>query len=830
MWHTCRTVLMLIGITLVCGEGCKRPEQVGARTDRTTPSEGRPDGYGSAVPLVDGAHESRRWAILVGINDYRDGWTPLCTAVNGAVHLRNMLRDEFGYDEGRTSLLLNVDGQTIVAKIHEVLHQVRHNDSVLLYFAGHGSNDGLLAGVDSTGERDTARGVAIRDLQAWFAAAPCLCKAIILDSCYSGRLFETAPPRGSGRTEAEIFVGLTAARGADVAFDGGPEADFSPFTGHLLNILTERANSQRVGHVFSFKRLADEVTARIAGETQGNQRPQWGFLGPGQGDFEFRETVTRATPLEREQAAKEHEERVARSQRLVVASQACRTSHPQRSLLLATEAVEIEYAGRRILLPEAHENLRTALGQIGGIPLRGHDGAVQCCVAGVSGRWLYTGGDDHTVRAWDLSDLEKPSTILVKHRDRVNDVAVRADGRLLASASADGSIRIVHLDNAEPTSASKRETRLHNSWVTDVTFSHDGRWLASASNDGVIRLWDVSGDSIPEFPILLKRDGAQRAIDVLSFSTDSKQLAAGDEEGTVCLWPVDRAKLLLKVPSPVCLEGHKDGIPSLAVSPNGGVLVTGDGQGVVRLWDLHKSDPAATVKRLAGHDAAVNGLAFTPDGENFVSVASDNLAKLWRVEAMDAPTTMAGHTDSIRCVAMSPEGTYVATGSTDQTIRIWSMVASDVGAEPTVLRGHEGRISAICFSRDGKWLFSGCADGTIRRWPVAEGTVHGASAFSGEYAERCTFAASSPSGRWFVKGQYWDNEVVLEQREEGRVVSCGQMEIAVPDRARFSPDERWLIVGVETGPPVLFDLRSESHWKLEGSCRISCREGTANSW
>ncbi|MFG1825882.1 WD40 repeat domain-containing protein, partial [Microbispora bryophytorum] len=103
------------------------------------------------------------------------------------------------------------------------------------------------------------------------------------------------------------------------------------------------------------------------------------------------------------------------------------------------------------------------------------------------GRILASGGNDGTVRLWDVATRKQIGALLTGHTNSVNSVAFSPDGRILASGGNDGTVRLWDVATRKQIGAPLAG---HTNSVDSVTFSPDGRILASGG-DGIIRLWDV---------------------------------------------------------------------------------------------------------------------------------------------------------------------------------------------------------------------------------------------------------------------------------------------------------------------------------------------------
>lgn len=474
------------------------------------------------------------------------------------------------------------------------------------------------------------------------------------------------------------------------------------------------------------------------------------------------------------EAEANRQRRISLANQLAAQAQTEVEQWPQRSLLLAIEAITTTAIKGESPIIAAEQSLRDVQLKTGGLPLQGHNTSVIDVSFSPDNRWLATLDAQGKAILWDLTSPYNPIITFTQSisdvgfnskswlitQDAVNNFELRDLTNLAISpimlipAKANLAIKAIspnnrwlvtsdpdynlHLwDTTKPTSAPLPVVTYQNEYFS-TTFSPDNQWLISG--DTYPQLWNLANPTSP--PVSL----AAGELDDLAISPDNHWLVSYGYSAGPSLWDLTKTTAL-----PIILEGD-DGYDGLvndtAISPDSRWFVMARLNDVVRLWDLNH--PTTSAITIAAHKET-DIVTFSPDNHWLVTAGSDDdygdyAVRLWNLNDLNAPPISLGgyQDDNITGVVISPDSRWlVITVAGSNSVRLWDLTV--LQSPPLILAGHEAAISKVMeevgtgpflagtistvarlqegiiiarFSSDSRWLLTVGKDNTPRLWDL----------------------------------------------------------------------------------------------------------------
>lgn len=289
----------------------------------------------------------------------------------------------------------------------------------------------------------------------------------------------------------------------------------------------------------------------------------------------------------------------------------------------------------------------------------------------------------------------------------------------------------------------------HTNSVNHCRFSPDDELLASCSADGTLKLWDVRSanekKSINVKRFFLSSEDPPEDVEVIvkccSWSADGDRIIVA-AKNKVLLLDIHTSGLLAEIHT-----GHHSIIQYCDFSPYDHLAVIALSQYCVELWNI---DSRVKVADCRGHLSWVHGVMFSPDGSSFLTASDDQTIRVWEtrkvcknsaivlkqeidvvfqenemmvlaVDNIRGLQLIAGKTGQIdylpeaqvSCCCLSPHLEYVAFGDEEGAIKIIELLNNRVFSSGI---GHKKAVRHIQFTADGKTLISSSEDSVIQVW------------------------------------------------------------------------------------------------------------------
>ena len=283
------------------------------------------------------------------------------------------------------------------------------------------------------------------------------------------------------------------------------------------------------------------------------------------------------------------------------------------------------------------------------IELSGHRKTITDLTFSPNGRWVATASMDRSIRLWDAKSGKQLARFLAGHRDWIRSIAFQPDGTRLVSGGDDGAIRLWDLNKG------RRLQRFpaHQGWVMDVAFSHDGSLLASAGRDGMVLVW--AADSLE----VVSRIGPfGQPVQEISFSHTGESISVA-LPGLVEVWSLTENQRIFRR----ITRGERLGVLML---PDSGVLISSR-EGLGR---VHLNNPEDHLY-FQGHKGDVWGAVLDSVSPTIASFGADRTVRFWDGRDGRAIWKMEMKAD-INAVSLSRDG-RVGIAVSSSKAWIWEM-------------------------------------------------------------------------------------------------------------------------------------------------------------
>lgn len=336
---------------------------------------------------------------------------------------------------------------------------------------------------------------------------------------------------------------------------------------------------------------------------------------------------------------------------------------------------------------------------------KGHGGIVVSLIANKD--TLISGSLDRTIRFWDPATTEQRKSLPRAHGD-CDALAAPQAGDFVATAGINNTVRIFETASGKEVI---RETGAQAALVGLAT-SRDRKRLAAVTSDGQVLIWETATGQLHKH-----WDSKQSGELVLALAPDGKSLVTA--ANGACLWTADTgAEIARWADKPV------DPIVALAYSPDGNTLAVGHRASTIELWEANGKKRVGKFQ----YEGGLHALAWSPDGKKLAAAGgpkvfvwnpqTETLLKSFPVK--EGPPAVF---PTIRTLAFGPDSNALAAGGWDAMIRIYQLTAKNPSEtrEQRVCEGHTSAVFSVAFSPDGRSLVSGSFDRTVRLWETFSG-------------------------------------------------------------------------------------------------------------
>ena len=370
--------------------------------------------------------------------------------------------------------------------------------------------------------------------------------------------------------------------------------------------------------------------------------------------------------------------------------------------------------------------------------LSGHTAAIRSVGFSTDGNKLVSGGDDKSVRLWDLRNPAKPDLAKIEALPAaITAVGTNGDGTVILAGGADNTLKLFNpVDgmvvkefaghggavlacgywNGQPYSVCvDRNVRFWNAadgaqarafpvaaGITSFVLSTDGSRMAFGGDDSQTRVMQTDNGG------LLQTLKGTTPTTALSFTADNLQLATVTATGETTVWNLMNGRLqeTFTVPMQTTATFVADAL-SLVTTHQDGKL---------------GRRPLRFLRHLEGNTQPVTAMLFHSNGQTLFTAGADGTLRGYTTQTGQAAFN-TNHGAAIHDLAISAREEILATAGENAQVRLWQSNGGAFGVQ--TLQGLSGPVTRVAFSTDDTQLIAGASGEkpAVMVFDVAKGTV-----------------------------------------------------------------------------------------------------------
>jgi len=268
----------------------------------------------------------------------------------------------------------------------------------------------------------------------------------------------------------------------------------------------------------------------------------------------------------------------------------------------------------------------------------------------------------------------------------------------------------------------------HTDFIHDAQFDYYGRLLATCSSDGLIKIWEIS-ETTQKFVTEFKgHDGPVWQVS-WAHPKFGKILASCSYDRKVIIWREAKGKWNVDYTFKA-----KQSVNSIAWSPKefGLMLAFACSDGGVTVLST-ENDEWKVSSSFQAHDVGANSVSWAPStsteglegvqNPRIVTGGCDNLVKVWNLNndnIWEQESVLEGHTDWVRDVAWAPNvglpGSTISSGGQDGSVLIWTKSENSDIWNQQKLQYDFDVVWRISWSNPGNILSISSGDNKVTLW------------------------------------------------------------------------------------------------------------------